>query len=373
MGNKIKKVLFISDGLLQKNLGIGKVSKNNLKCLQEIYGEKQVDVVVIESCEYRENKEYEVIVPYETKTEKYLSLLKGYYNFSEENEIEILKKIKEKKYKMIFIDNSMYGKLIESIKREFKDVEVIVFFHDVKAYLAKVLLKQKGFQFLKFYFPLLKNEKLTVRYADKIITLNNRENENLYKYYKVISTEQIPISLEDNYTYLPKESKKKNNIEMLFVGSDYFPNYNGIKWFVENVFPKLENTKLIIAGNGTEKWKKELGKKNVEILGKIEDLSSVYEDSDFVILPIFEGAGMKVKTAEALMYGKTILGSEEALMGYEINEDIGYCCNTAEEYIDKIKKIIKNRKIGYNLASRELYLKKYSFNSALESYKKILK
>ncbi len=36
-----------------------------------------------------------------------------------------------------------------------------------------------------------------------------------------------------------------------------------------------------------------------------------------VILPIKYGAGMKVKTAEAMMYGRTIFASDEALEGYD--------------------------------------------------------
>jgi len=37
-----------------------------------------------------------------------------------------------------------------------------------------------------------------------------------------------------------------------------------------------------------------------------------------VILPIISGSGMKTKTAEALMYGKSIIGIKEAFEGYKM-------------------------------------------------------
>ncbi len=39
---------------------------------------------------------------------------------------------------------------------------------------------------------------------------------------------------------------------------------------------------------------------------------------DYIISPIFVGGGMKVKTCEALMYGKNIIGTSESFEGYDI-------------------------------------------------------
>lgn len=47
-------------------------------------------------------------------------------------------------------------------------------------------------------------------------------------------------------------------------------------------------------------------------------------NADFLIAPIFEGSGMKLKTAEALMYGKTVFGTTEAFEGYDVDyEQVG--------------------------------------------------
>lgn len=370
-----KKILFIADGLLQTQLGIGKVSDNNLKCLYKIFGEENVDVLVIENKRYENKAKYEVIVPDRSKLEKYKNLLCGYYNFSKKLENQVIEKIKKEKYDEVFIDNSWYGKLVERIKKEFKEVKITIFFHDIKKYLVKIWLKEKGFNFLKFYYAIIYNEKKTVEFADRFVVLNERENQNLNKYYGKTAKEIIPISLED--AYIPLKIEETNEKNLLFVGANYGPNYNGIKWFIKNVMQKLQDSKikLTIVGNGTEKWREEFENNQISVKGRVEDLGEFYQQADIVILPIFEGAGMKVKTAEALMYGKYIIASEEALEGYSINESIGIEANTAIEYLEAIKntleKIKKNSIEKYNEECRKLYKEKYSFESSVVKYRKV--
>jgi hypothetical protein B2_15733 len=91
---------------------------------------------------------------------------------------------------------------------------------------------------------------------------------------------------------------------ILFVGGYYYPNVNGFRWFIKNVTPLIKiNYEVTLVGNRMDLLKEEFSNNsNVKVLGRVEDLSPYYEDADVVVGPIFEGAGMKVKTAEALSY-----------------------------------------------------------------------
>ena len=94
-----------------------------------------------------------------------------------------------------------------------------------------------------------------------------------------------------------------------------------------------------------------------------------------MVLPILWGDGMKVKTAEALMFGKTIFATDEALEGYMIeNTENIYRCNSADEFINKINTYIveKNRQKKYNPSIRELFLSKYETNGYIEKVKQII-
>lgn len=92
-----------------------------------------------------------------------------------------------------------------------------------------------------------------------------------------------------------------------------------------------------------------------------------------MVLPIFKGSGMKVKTCESLMYGKNIIATDEALEGYELDYSrMGGKCNTAQEFIDTIKSFTDSPRPRFNAYSRNTFLEKYSADKVVDSFSDIL-
>ena len=70
------------------------------------------------------------------------------------------------------------------------------------------------------------------------------------------------------------------------------------------------------------------------------------------------------------MFGKTILGSDEAFCGYEgLNN---YLCNTAEEFIKRITDFKQNGVEKFNKEIRAIYLDKYSETAVLDTMKEAI-
>jgi glycosyltransferase involved in cell wall biosynthesis len=110
-----------------------------------------------------------------------------------------------------------------------------------------------------------------------------------------------------------------------------------------------------------------------QIISDAPDLVPYYEEADIMVLPIFKGSGMKVKTCESLMYGKNIIATTEALEGYDLDYDkMGARCNTAREFIDAIKSFAENPRPRFNSYCRNVFLQKYSTESVVETFRKIL-
>ena len=85
---------------------------------------------------------------------------------------------------------------------------------------------------------------------------------------------------------------------------------------------------------------------------------------------------MKVKTTEALSYGKTIFGTTEAFEGYEVDyKKVGGLCNTTEEFIEAINKYIEwwknNGKPAFNEYSYQIFKEKYSYEASMKKFKEI--
>ena len=77
---------------------------------------------------------------------------------------------------------------------------------------------------------------------------------------------------------------------------------------------------------------------------------------------------MKVKIAEALMYDKPIIGTAEALEGYERTNSI-VVCNTASEFVSAIRTLATSPALT---GSRRLFLDRHSFDATLPLFKTLL-
>ena len=143
-------------------------------------------------------------------------------------------------------------------------------------------------------------------------------------------------------------------------------------WFVENVLPHVD-VKLQVVGKGMARLKEEECMRGIDIKSDVPDLATYFLSADFMILPIFSGSGMKVKTCESLMYGKNIIATDEAFVGYEVDYDkVGGKCNTAEEFISCIKDFENHPRPRFNVYSRQMFLEKYSEAAVVEKFRKVL-
>jgi len=205
--------------------------------------------------------------------------------------------------------------------------------------------------------------------------LNERDSLELEKLYGRKSDYIIPITFNDYFdeTKAIEKSKSIKN-RILFVGSDFFGNTEGLFWFIETCLDKIDCS-LIVVGSGMDKYKNRYNSKNVEFKGFVEDLDEEYYDSDLVVLPILSGSGMKTKTCEALMYGKTIVATKEAFEGYtdEIFElKAGFRCVSSKEFVDTINFLLNGKLNKYNKASRDIFKNKYQTSSYVDKLEKLL-
>jgi len=99
-----------------------------------------------------------------------------------------------------------------------------------------------------------------------------------------------------------------------FIGSlDWMPNSNGLKWFANEVWPKVidknPSLSLHIAGRNMDQSIKDLHNGNIKVEGEVEDARSFINDHNIMIVPLFSGSGIRVKILEGLAMGKTVIST----------------------------------------------------------------
>lgn len=275
----------------------------------------------------------------------------------------------------VFVDGSNLGAFAKRLKQRLPQVEISTFFHNVESrFFLGSLRQRKTFHALAVFLVNYLAERNSVRHSDKIICLSERDSRLLQKVYGRPATHVSPMALEDKLPAgFEQGAKPPKEKFALFVGGVFYANRAGIAWFVEYVVPRI-GIKTRIVGRGFEDLRQELERDGkVEVIGAVDHLADWYRDAHFVIAPIFDGSGMKTKVAEALMYGKKIVGTPEAFSGYEdVAAQAGWLCATADDFVAAISSAQREVALWFDPSLRRLYEEKYSLPAARARFAEIL-
>lgn len=279
----------------------------------------------------------------------------------------LLSKIRDERIDTVFIDGSNLGKVAEHVRKNFKSVKIITFFHNVEVAFFWDSIKQlKSLRSVLVTLINLIAERKSVLFSDRLICLSERDSTMLNKIYGRKATDISAIALKDSFTESDCHLiEQKYGKYALFVGGTFYANLSGIRWYAKNVAPYID-LKTLVVGKGFERYKSELESyDNIEVIGSVDSVAAWYNSAEFVVAPIFGGSGMKTKVAEALMYGKKIVGTTEAFSGYEsVVDRAGVICETAQTFILGINSMLAMSANDSDLCLRQLYLNNYSSEAA---------
>lgn len=365
----MKKVLFITSADLMKSYNNGGEHGcwSNIDFLKMLYGEQNISFLFFSEWKGSFPRQYYAFPRLRRWKALFVQILR-YKMYFPWNERKILKCIESISPDIIFLDGVLVGNILSKISN---NIYTIVFEHNCEKRYYYLRMKHEGLMYAIEYWAASRCEKIAVSKCSMLICISERDQLDIARLYSRNADLLLPVSFENK---LCKERIEKNvNKEILFVGTNFGPNLQGITWFVENVMSVLSDYKLYIVGMGFEKEKENLERENVVVVGTVDVVEDFYYRYSVVVMPIFYGSGMKVKTAEAMMYGRTILATDEALEGYDIEGVEGiFRCNTKEEFVQVINQLFENNIIFFREKVYQKYLEKYSRGAVLNVLKKAL-
>lgn len=170
-----------------------------------------------------------------------------------------------------------------------------------------------------------------------------QQNEAVY--FKYLSPRSKIYTVYSPYTFHPQPLTNTRNI--LFLASTMTFNVEAINWFLDNVWPKVieavPNVQLLIAGAVCAKITSP-NTSNVQTLGHVKSLDDFYLQGDIVINPVFHGTGLKIKTFEALSFGKTTIVNSHSLEGiYHPEKAPLIVANTPEEWVSTLSTVLSDK------------------------------
>ncbi len=241
-----------------------------------------------------------------------------------------------------------YMKMLPS-KLPKSDTKIIVDMHDMQATRIKsdVLPTIEKNRRSKYLSTFIASEKAGLDNCDIAISISPVETDAIEKTYNP-KAKLITLKATDDSKFQASTNFKN---DIVFIGSNSAPNVDGLKWFIDTVFPliakSMPSIKFVIQGNvNRNKLIKEAintspYKRNMIQQGFVESLSEVYEATKVIMCPIRYGTGMKIKVVEAMAYGKAIVGTPVAFEG--IDTSAGMACELDEtEFAESTLLLLKN-------------------------------
>ncbi|HDH0548504.1 glycosyltransferase family 4 protein [Klebsiella pneumoniae] len=259
-------------------------------------------------------------------------------------------KLKQKQYDYIFIDHTQMLWICDYFSNYQR---VILISHNVESQLYDDLANDSS-NWLKRNILRLESSKLKKLELSSIKTINqvwslsendtayySKLNNSAYNSLTCITFDALPL-LEPDLQPLPEA-----NYDVSLLGTwSWDANMKGLRWFFDNVYPLLPMEITIqVAGKGadwlTDKYK------NVKYKGFVEDAHEFLSKSKVIAIPSISGAGVQIKTLDAITIGRPIVASEFALRGLEDIPSYVYSSRQASEMAKQIMTNLE-RKVSQN-------------------------
>lgn len=136
-------------------------------------------------------------------------------------------------------------------------------------------------------------------------------------------------------------------------------NYLSLKWFIENVWNKIDlegiTPTMKVIGRIGEADKSELHRMGVQVCGYVDDIDAVYSSANCIVAPILYGAGVKVKTVDAVARGQIVVTTKKGIEGTELKSGVHLIAEDDPEILKSYcERILRNRSQYEFLASHGL-------------------
>lgn len=260
--------------------------------------------------------------------------------------------------------------------------KVILRAHNIEHLIWRRYASRKGFLKAKYFKlqseRLMKYELEMMGKADAILPLSHHD-DNLIRDGLLIKTKSqvAPIGMDA----MGPLTKDEDGLPLIigFIGSlDWRPNAEGIKWFIEEVWPLVFKSdravRFMIAGRpggDTELFKSVDG---VAVVGEVEDSDQFIRALDIMVAPILSGSGTRVKILQSLSIGIPVVATTLAMEGLELRDRKEIMvADDPSEWAMAIDELDKNTELWQSMSKGgQSYLKSnhdlISIGSAVKSF-----
>lgn len=272
-------------------------------------------------------------------------------------------------YDVVILENIYAIRYIDVIRKHTK-AKVVLRPHNVEYVIWERLYKNETNLLKKLYLGLLARrlkrfELENINKADILLPLSDVDLAWFKKNGCTLPAKTFVIGYD--YDNLPPIDVNTEENAVAFIGSmDWMPNYEGIQWFLKEVWGKVmklyPQAKFYLAGRNFPKDMDYLSIPGVWVMGEVDSARAYMLSKAISIAPLLAGSGTRVKIIESMALGRAVVATTIGAEGIEYNQGnniiiADYATSFAEAIVDVLTKPNLRQHLGEN--AQKLVLERY--------------
>lgn len=282
----------------------------------------------------------------------------------ERSELKIFIKayLKEENPDIVQVVNSHMGWVVDFI-RKYSKAPVVLREENFELtimeryYQTQSNLLLKAYAYLQYRKMKSYEPSLCAKF-DRSVMMSKEDEARLLQLNPKVKTTVIPIGVDTELLNYEKNINENYNIAHIG-GLNWYPNLDGINWFLEKVFPivleSFPTAKLFLYGGGSTDnlFKSIKQSENIIVKGFVEDIWRELKDKTVSIIPLRIGGGIRVKILELLATGNVIVSTSLGMEGLELHDGKQILiADSPQEFAEKIINLF-NKKYDFSKISSE--------------------
>jgi glycosyltransferase involved in cell wall biosynthesis len=166
-----------------------------------------------------------------------------------------------------------------------------------------------------------RQERKGLRRADCILAIQEQEAD----YFRQLTGREV-ITVGHIAPVVPAGEPTTDIPTVLFVGGNNTANRDAVSYCISEIWPvirsQMPGARLRIAGNICQGIS-DVGD-GIELCGQVRELASIYAEAHVVLNPVRAGTGLKIKSIEAMSYGRPLVTTPTGVLGIKGGRDRAY-------------------------------------------------
>mgnify|MGYP006142377255 FL=1 len=282
----------------------------------------------------------------------------------------------EDKYDIIILETEYVGRVLRNKTLRGDKVYLRVqnneqkYFSNLSKSTANPLRKLYFFQeSLKFKWY----SKFIFNYADRLWFISSTEEMEYHKLTNSNKSIHLPSPINGGFV-----KQKLDNNNVLFIGSLFMDNnIQGLMWYLDNihddVYANLPDYSLHIYGSTGVYSEKQFIKKfkkyrRIHLHLNLENIEEAYKNTSVFINPMLQGAGVKLKSINAIVNGLPLVATSTGSEGIGlVDKEMFYLANTPKDFFNAIVLALKSTNKEGVVEAAQNHLNSNNYLKILES------